>query len=185
MVGAAILVGGTGAALLALGPRPAGGAVAWALVAGLVLGRGGRDDTTDLHLELEEPRKQLEALALRDPLTGVLNHRAFQDALETELRRARRESWSVAIVAIDIDGFRELNDRAGHGHGDAVLVAVGQGLASNLRPGDLCGRMGGDEFMLALSRCDAGGAKEAVARLKSAIEGRALSADVGAVSLSV
>ena len=185
IVRAAIFVAGTGAALLAFGPRPAAGAVALALVAGLVLGRGGRDDTTDLHLELEETRKQLEALALRDPLTGVLNHRAFQDALETELRRARRESWPVAIAAIDIDGFRELNDRKGHAHGDAVLVAVAEGLSSDLRPGDLCARVGGDEFMLALSRCDATGAEEAMRRLRDGIEACALAADAGPVSISV
>jgi diguanylate cyclase (GGDEF)-like protein len=90
----------------------------------------------------------------------------------------------VAIVAIDVDGFRELNDRAGHAHGDAVLVAIAQGLAENLRPGDLCGRIGGDEFMLALSRCDARGADEALNRLREGIEARALAADVGAISFS-
>jgi len=176
---------GSGAALWAFGPGPAAAAVAAALVAGLAIGRsGGRHETSDIAAELAETQRRLDELALRDPLTGVLNHRAFQDGLEIELRRARRESWSVAIVSVDVDGFRELNDRAGHAHGDAVLVALAQGLSENLRPGDLCGRVGGDEFMLALSRADAKGAQDALTRLRSRIESRALAADVGAVSFS-
>jgi diguanylate cyclase (GGDEF)-like protein len=177
---------GAAAALWAFGVSPAAGAVVAALVAGLIVGRGGgRDEGTDIAAQLAETQTQLEALALRDPLTGVLNHRAFQDSLETELRRARRESWPVAIVAIDIDGFRGMNDTRGHAHGDAALVAVAEGLASNLRPGDLCGRVGGDEFMLALSSCDSHNAQEAIVRLREAVAARAAAADVGPVSLSV
>jgi diguanylate cyclase (GGDEF)-like protein len=145
---------------------------------------GGREPHTDLAEELDETRRRLETLALRDPLTGVLNHRAFQDALETELRRARRESWPVSVVAVDIDGFREVNDVKGHAHGDALLVTVAEALASNLRPGDQCGRVGGDEFMLALSGCDADGAREVVARLRAAIDSRALASQVGLISIS-
>jgi diguanylate cyclase (GGDEF)-like protein len=157
-----------------------------ALVSGLIVGRnGGRDESADVAMQLAETRTQLESLALRDPLTGVLNHRAFQESLETELRRARRESWSVSIVAIDVDGFREMNDSRGHAHGDAALVAVAEGLASNLRPGDLCGRVGGDEFMLALSNCDAQNAQATVARLREAVDARAVAAAVGSISLSV
>jgi diguanylate cyclase (GGDEF)-like protein len=173
-------------ALAALGGGLAAVAVPAALVAGLVGGRLSRPHGADeLSEQLEETRRQLESLALRDPLTGVLNHRGFQDALEVELRRARRESWSVAIVAIDVDGFRELNDARGHEYGDAALCAVAQALASDLRPGDLCGRVGGDEFMLALSGCDAQSAQEVVGRLRGAVEARAAAADVEAVTLSV
>ena len=177
---------GSGAALWAFGPGPAAAAVAAALVAGLAIGRsGGHHETSDIAAELAETQRRLDELALRDPLTGVLNHRAFQDGLEIELRRARRESWSVAIVSVDVDGFRELNDRAGHAHGDAVLVALAQGLSENLRPGDLCGRVGGDEFMLALSGCDTHAAQEVVDRLRAAVDTRAAAADVEAVTLSV
>jgi diguanylate cyclase (GGDEF)-like protein len=160
-------------------------AAAIALAVGLVVGWArGSEPQADLANELEETRKRLESLALRDPLTGVLNHRAFQDQLETELRRARRESWPVAVVAVDIDGFREVNDVQGHGHGDALLVTVAEALASNLRPGDLCGRVGGDEFMLALSNCDAEAAREVLARLRRGIDSRALAAAVGVISVS-
>src|SRR5438067_8010004 len=175
-----------GGAFVLFGPGLAFAAVLVALAAGIALARLGHDNgKADMAAELAETQHRLEELALRDPLTGVLNHRAFQDSLEIELRRARRESWSVAIVAIDVDGFRELNDRKGHAHGDAVLVAVAEGLSSNLRPGDLCGRMGGDEFMLALSRSDAKGAEDAVRRLREGIDACALAADTGPVSISV
>src|SRR5438067_4243528 len=174
-----------GGAFVLFGPGLAFAAVLVALAAGIALARLGHDNgKADMAAELAETQHRLAELALRDPLTGVLNHRAFQDGLEIELRRARRESWSVAIVSVDVDGFRELNDRAGHAHGDAVLVALAQGLSENLRPGDLCGRVGGDEFMLALSRADAKGAQDALTRLRSRIESRALAADVGAVSFS-
>ena len=177
---AGVLVG----ALMAFGPA-ATAVVVLALAIGAFAARGkGHDDGPELAAELDETRRRLESLALRDPLTGVLNHRAFQDSLETELRRARRDSWPVAVVAIDIDGFREINDVQGHAHGDALIITVAESLASNLRPGDVCGRVGGDEFMLALSNCDADSAREVLARLRSGIDGRALSSQVGVISIS-
>ena len=183
----ALLVLASAGGILAFGQRPLAIAVPAALALGLVLGRSARDghDPEEIAAELEETQRQLEALALRDPLTGVLNHRGFQDALEVELRRARRENWSVAIVGADVDGFRQLNDIRGHEYGDAVLTAVAQGLSTDLRPGDLCGRVGGDEFMLALSGCDTHAAQEVVDRLRAAVDTRAAAADVEAVTLSV
>jgi len=184
----ALLALASAGGILAFGERPLAIAVPAALALGLVLGRSARVDGRDpeeIAAQLEETQRQLESLALRDPLTGVLNHRGFQDALEVELRRARRESWSVAIVAADVDGFRKLNDSRGHEYGDAVLTSVAQGLSTDLRPGDLCGRVGGDEFMLALSGCDAHGAQEVVDRLRAAVETRAAAADVEPVTLSV
>jgi diguanylate cyclase (GGDEF)-like protein len=182
---AALLAVTTTGAIIAFGTRPLTTAVPAALALGLVLGRYSRGhDPEDLAEQLDETRRQLESLALRDPLTGVLNHRAFQDQLEVELRRARRENWSVTVVAVDIDGFRELNDSRGHEYGDAALTAVAEGLSSDLRPGDLCGRIGGDEFMLALSGCDAQTAQEVIDRLRTSVEQRAAAADVEALTLS-
>src|SRR5439155_20561132 len=171
--------------IVAFGSRPMTTAVPAAMGVGLFLGRYSRGRSPEeIEDELEETQRQLDNLSLRDPLTGVLNHRGFQDALEIELRRARREGWSVAIVALDIDHFRELNDTRGHGHGDAALSAVAEALSTNLRPGDLCGRVGADEFMLALSGCDAKAAQEVVVRLRSAVQERAVAADVDAIELS-
>jgi diguanylate cyclase (GGDEF)-like protein len=184
------------AGLLSVGAALAAGALAAGVVGALVavsaivagalvsMGHGSAERSSDLAAELEETRRRLENLALRDPLTGVLNHRAFQDGLEVELRRARRESCPVAIVAVDIDDFREVNDVKGHAHGDALLITVAESLASNLRPGDVCGRVGGDEFMLVLSNCDADSAREVLARLRSGIDSRALASQVGVISIS-
>ncbi|MEA2308941.1 MAG: hypothetical protein QOI65_1227 [Thermoleophilaceae bacterium] len=172
--------------LIAFGSRPVAVVAPTALAIGLVLGRYSRgSDPFEIADQLAETRNQLESLALRDPLTGVLNHRAFQDQLEVELRRARRESWSVVIVAIDVDGFRQLNDTHGHAYGDAALAAVAEGLSCDLRPGDLCGRVGGDEFMLALSSCDVHAAQDVVGRLRTAVAARLAAADVEPLTLSV
>jgi diguanylate cyclase (GGDEF)-like protein len=182
---AALVAIATTGMIIAFGSRPVTTAVPAALALGLVLGRYSRGrDPEEIADQLDETRRQLESLALRDPLTDVLNHRAFQDQLEVELRRARRENWSVTVVAVDIDGFRELNDSRGHEYGDAALAAVAQGLSSDLRPGDLCGRIGGDEFMLALSGCDSQTGQEVVDRLRISVEQRAAAADVEALTLS-
>jgi diguanylate cyclase (GGDEF)-like protein len=184
--GFALLATASVLAIVAFGSGPLTAGVPAALGLGLILGRySGGHDPEEIADQLDETRRQLEALSLRDPLTGVLNHRAFQDSLEVELRRARRESWSVAVVAVDVDGFRELNDSRGHGCGDALLAAVAEGLAADLRPGDLCGRVGGDEFMLSLSGCDAQTAQEVVGRLRTTVEARTAAADTGSVTLSV
>jgi diguanylate cyclase (GGDEF)-like protein len=175
ILGTGILVAGAGGAALAI----------LALAIGALAAMGGAQEPhSDLAAELEETRRRLDNLALRDPLTGVLNHRAFQDGLEVELRRARRESCPVSVVAVDIDDFREVNDVKGHAHGDALLITVAESLASNLRPGDVCGRVGGDEFMLVLSNCDADSAREVLARLRSGIDSRALASQVGVISIS-
>ena len=173
------------AAFVTFGWTTATAAATVALAIGFVVGwAGAREPQIDMQAELDQTRDRLESLSLRDPLTGVLNHRAFQDALETELRRARRENTPLSVVSIDVDGFRELNDVKGAAHGDAVLLAVAESLSSSLRPGDLCGRVGGDEFMLALSACDADSAHDVMKRLRTAIDARAMAAAVGTVSVS-
>src|SRR3989442_15921675 len=141
----ALLALASAGGILAFGQRPLAIAVPAALALGLVLGRSARDghDPEEIAAQLEETQRQLEALALRDPLTGVLNHRGFQDALEVELRRARRERWPVAIVAADVEGFRQLTATRGQGSGQAVLPPGARGLAPALGPGALGGGGGG------------------------------------------
>jgi diguanylate cyclase (GGDEF)-like protein len=119
--------------------------------------------------ELHSVHSHLEALALKDPLSGLLNHRAFQERLAQELRRAEREGYSVAVVAIDVDHFKEINDRWGHAAGDEALRQLGKALQGELRPSDICGRVGGDEFMLAIVRSDVDHARSVVERLRETV----------------
>jgi diguanylate cyclase (GGDEF)-like protein len=86
----------------------------------------------------------------RDPLTGLLNHRAFYERLDQELARARRAGTQVAVVIVDLDDFKALNDSRGHIAGDEALQRVAAALLRACRAGDVAGRVGGDEFGLIL-----------------------------------
>jgi len=88
-------------------------------------------------------------LSANDPLTGLLNRRAFNDRWEGELARARRYGRPISIAVIDIDYFKQFNDQYGHSGGDAALVAVALALRGRIRDSDFIGRMGGEEFIVA------------------------------------
>jgi diguanylate cyclase (GGDEF)-like protein len=111
---------------------------------------------------------RIEGLALKDPLTGVLNHRGLHDALHDALEGARDRKEKVAVVVLDIDHFEQLNDADGHAAGDEALRIAARVLEGELRPGDICGRIGGDEFLLALVDSDAWGAERVVERIRGA-----------------
>jgi diguanylate cyclase (GGDEF)-like protein len=93
---------------------------------------------------------ELADQARRDPLTGLLNHEAFSDALALEVERARRYDHGLTVVFFDLDCFKEINDTLGHVEGDCVLHRVGALASSMLRGSDVAGRMGGDEFAVLL-----------------------------------
>jgi diguanylate cyclase (GGDEF)-like protein len=103
------------------------------------------------HLELKRSRDLLEQLASVDPLTGVANRRRFDYALEEEWRRARRTGRWLSLALVDVDHFKQFNDRYGHVAGDDRLRAIAGSLASSARrAGDLVARYGGEEFGLIL-----------------------------------
>jgi diguanylate cyclase (GGDEF)-like protein/PAS domain S-box-containing protein len=101
-------------------------------------------------------RKQAEArlqqLALFDPLTGLPNRVLLHDRIETALARARRDRSRLAVLYIDLDGFKEVNDRFGHAVGDRILPEVGARFVGCVRAGDTVARLGGDEFVVLLSQ---------------------------------
>ncbi len=114
--------------------------------------------------------EELEQLAGHDPLTGVANRRAFQEALERELARVRRHGGSVGVVLLDLDELKPINDRFGHAAGDEAIVKVARQCRETVRAGDLVARLGGDEFAVVLPETDALGARMAALRLRLAVE---------------
>ena len=103
-----------------------------------------------LHVAARNNGKVLESLALRDPLTGLANRRLLIDRMSMALVHARRNKSAMAVVYLDLDGFKQINDTLGHGAGDVLLKTVARRLVATVREGDTAARLGGDEFMLAL-----------------------------------
>lgn len=112
---------------------------------------------------------ELAEQARRDPLTGLLNHQAFSDLLALELDRAQRYDHGLALVFVDLDGFKQINDTHGHVEGDRVLHRVGAVALSMLRGSDAAGRMGGDEFAVLLLEADGHAADRFIRRFRGGI----------------
>jgi len=108
---------------------------------------------TEITQHVREER-QLEELAHRDPLTGVPNRRYLEETVPRMLARARREESCLGLIYIDLNDFKEINDRWGHGAGDSVLQKVANRLTNATRESDLVGRVGGDEFVVVLPDLD-------------------------------
>ena len=100
--------------------------------------------------ERREHEAQLRHLANHDPLTGLLNRRGFEAALAGHVARCRRYGAAGALLALDLDGFKRVNDTHGHHAGDALLADVAAGLRERVRETDVLARLGGDEFALLL-----------------------------------
>jgi diguanylate cyclase (GGDEF)-like protein len=103
-----------------------------------------------LHEVARNHGKMLESLALNDPLTGLANRRLLADRLSMALAHARRNKSAMAVVYLDLDGFKQVNDTMGHGAGDVILKMVAGRLVATVREEDTVARLGGDEFVLAL-----------------------------------
>jgi len=100
--------------------------------------------------ELERMNNILSDLALRDGLTGLFNHRYFQEALAKELTRSRRHARAVSLIFMDVDYFKKYNDTHGHQEGDKLLLALAKLMKNRLRATDIVARYGGEEFVAIL-----------------------------------
>ncbi|HEY4442218.1 MAG TPA: diguanylate cyclase [Candidatus Elarobacter sp.] len=179
--------------------RPNNGATVWCEITAVAM-RQGLPDAAILVMvndvtERREREARLRRLAERDPLTGVHNRRSFVDVLSEQLRalrsRGRRAATDHALLLIDLDGFKDVNDTCGHAGGDAVLVAVAAAIRERTRAADTVGRLGGDEFAALLELRDAASAsviaQEMIDRIGDASRGvpnaPRISASIGIVHL--
>jgi len=122
-------------------------------------------DVTERRLMEEE----LLHRALHDHLTGLPNRAMLLERIADLLAQSRRSGGSVALLMLDLDHFKEINDTFGHHVGDQLLCVIGQRLRAELRSSDLVARLGGDEFAVMLPRCDAAAAMSAAAKLREAV----------------
>ncbi len=132
---------------------------------------------------LWQAEEELRFLAHHDPLTGLANRALFNDRLDTALRTARRHNSTLALLFLDIDDFKGINDVHGHAAGDRVLSTIARRLEGCVRETDTVARMGGDEFTVLLTDIQSEGAvSETVARIL-AVMAEPLDAESGAVKM--
>ena len=124
---------------------------------------------------LRKAHEEAKSLAAHDYLTGTLNRREFMDRLERELNRSKREGASLSLILLDIDHFKMINDTYGHVYGDEVLKRAVKCLVQSLRPYDIFGRYGGDEFIACLPNTTMENALIVAPRLRGQIENTNLS----------
>lgn len=129
----------------------------WALV------RSGKRQLLELRMHERE-------LARTDPLTGVLNRRAFEEEAARAMSRGARAATPVSLLALDIDEFKAINDARGHAGGDNAIEAVSKIITAHCRAGDIAARLGGDEFVVLLPGLGTADRADAAERLRQAVE---------------
>lgn len=122
-----------------------------------------------LEMRLREANDKLEEMATHDSLTGLLNRRALYDCSSRELSRVQREQLPLSVIMIDLDHFKEINDRYGHLIGDQALLHAAGILQRSLREYDLLGRWGGEEFLMVLPGTDGPESLAVAERLRNEI----------------
>ncbi|MFA7292597.1 MAG: sensor domain-containing diguanylate cyclase [Rhodocyclaceae bacterium] len=136
-------------------------------------------------LTISRYQRRLEEMAVTDKLTGLANRQAFAPLIEHTLSEVRRTPEALCLVLIDIDHFKEINDRHGHLAGDQVLQKLAQKLAAGLRESDLIFRWGGEEFLIVLRNCEAKDALRIADKLRDTIAGMATTSGTQALSVTI
>ncbi|HWS73186.1 MAG TPA: EAL domain-containing protein, partial [Thermoanaerobaculia bacterium] len=144
----------------------------------------GIRDLARVKKELERANHDLERLTLIEPLTELLNRRGLQQALSRELRHLDRGVVATAVLVIDLDDFKQINESLGHSVGDVVLKEVGRRLRAAVRAVDYVGRLGGDEFLLILPETDPPEVTRVAERIRLAIATAIMQHSTGTVTLT-
>jgi diguanylate cyclase (GGDEF)-like protein/PAS domain S-box-containing protein len=139
--------------------------------------------SNDAREAIKEYQRQLEHIAYYDPLTGLPNRAMLSDSLAQAKVRAQRRNMSLAIVYLDLDGFKPINDRLGHETGDQLLVGVAHAMRDALRAGDCIARFGGDEFVVFIADLEQPG--DCVPVLQRLLDAARTTVHVGELALSV
>jgi diguanylate cyclase (GGDEF)-like protein len=133
--------------------------------------------------ELIEVMGRLQRLAMLDPLTQCLNRRALIEEMTRERARCERYQSSFGLIMLDLDHFKAINDRHGHGAGDSVLTASAARLREQLRPTDFLGRWGGEEFLCLLTHADSDAVNQKAEAMRLSLENSPM--DVAGVAIEV
>ncbi len=144
-----------------------------------------KERTEDLAVELQKANEKLRELATRDGLTGLHNHRHFQEVMVNEIGRSVRYKKPLTLLLLDIDHFKRVNDEYGHPAGDKVLVTVSDIMRGAVRESDLVARYGGEEFSILLPETNLNGGTILAERLRRAIEGTAIDVEGHMVKVTI
>ncbi|MBN1435475.1 MAG: GGDEF domain-containing protein [Sedimentisphaerales bacterium] len=126
---------------------------------------------TSCQVLLEQAHSQALRTARHDELTGLLNRAAISQLLNTEIKRSRRYNQVFSLIMMDLDHFKNVNDKYGHDSGDKLLRAIGALLRDNLREPDMAGRWGGEEFLVLAPGSEGSGAEKLADRLRECVLG--------------
>ncbi len=128
------------------------------------------NELVNVRRQLEQRNADLQRLAYHDTVTGLLNRRSILEKLDEWLRHEQRYKGRLAVVMLDIDHFKRVNDVYGHRIGDRVLADIAGVMSRSIRETDFVGRYGGEEFLIILPRTDVAGATKMAERVRTAVE---------------
>ena len=165
------------------------GSYTLSLVIDLTQLKEAEDRITRLARELEQANEQLAQLASTDALTGLYNRREFDEQLDSQIHLMKRMARPLSLLLVDIDDFKQYNDRYGHLAGDQVLITIASLLSQNIRASDIIARFGGEEFVVILPDTTGLAALQLAERLREAIhaypwQGASLTISLGAATLT-